>query len=136
MEINFDELSYQELKDLEKKIREAKENKQHKFKFELNVSERLKDIFDEDVAELGVAEQNRNEFFWRMDRSVFSVCDLATGNFRANKKQRNNDALAVWLNTASLNCKVDADIYAQMVDEVIALMKKYHDMWSYKEDIY
>lgn len=128
---NLKEMSYQELKELEKAIREAKNNKAHKFKGEMGISQRLKDIFDEDVKELGVEESERNDFYYRMERNLFSVCDISTGNFRANKKQK-ADVLAVWLNTASLDCEIDTCCYTDMMNELFELIEKYHNMWSNK----
>jgi hypothetical protein len=116
-------LSYSELNDLEKAIKEEKSRRETiKYKSELNISERLYNLLHDDLSdELSDEEIHRYTGSW--EASITKICDVITGNYIVKEAKTNKK---IYCNTSNVAVNVDPENYTALVNDIFEVFYKHH----------
>ena len=129
--MDISKLSDKELLELQKSLRmEIKKREVYsKYKSEYLVTQKLTELFNEDVFSKGITDGWQDKapaYFWtdKFERAIFSLCDLTFGNYIA-RKTKDNQYTAMYMGTAILPPEIDDKKYGEMIDDIFEVMKKY-----------
>ena len=140
--MDLSNLSYEELTELEKKIKEEKKVKQNDgkvlYKYDL-LDDRTYDVMKPrfPVEKYGAMSSKSshisNEAFAlpsRIEKSLFALCDLALGNYResANEKTGQWNSKRIILNGSLIQNNVEE--YSKMFDELRDVFIKYAEWYN------
>ena len=143
---NIELMSYQELLDLEKKLKDRKKYVRENIITKDDISGLLYelDYFNplvKDLRDQGYVDQYTDSeivpdkaysFVKKMDHAIFQLCDIVSGNYKPQKAKDHTNDLAPRVSGSLIESK-DNKLYKEMALELGNVVKKYTDIFLEKE---
>lgn len=144
---NIELMSYQELVDLERKVKERKEYVKENIITKDDISGMLYELgyFDQlvdDLREQGYADQYTDSkivsdkaysFVKKTDHAIFQLCDVVSGNYKPQKAKDHTNDISPRVSGSLIESK-DNELYKEMALELGNVVKKYTDIFLEKEE--
>lgn len=145
---NLDLMSYQELVDLERKIKERKKYVKENIITKNDISDMIHKLnyFDPLVEDLRKKGYNKDingnlsdldkafYFVLKTDHAIFQLCDVVSGNYKPQKAKDHTNDISPRVSGSLIESK-DNELYKEMALELGKVVKKYTDIFLKREEI-
>lgn len=143
---NIELMSYQELVDLERKVKERKKYVKDNIITKDDISGMLYELgyFDQlvdDLRKQGYIDKYTDSlgvdkayyFVRKTDHAIFQLCDVVSGNYKPQKAKDHTNDISPRVSGSLIESK-DNELYKEMAFELGKIVKKYTDIFLEKED--
>ena len=133
---NIELMSYQELVDLERKVKERKKYVKENIITKDDISGMLYELgyFDQlvdDLRKQGYVDK-AFDFVRKTNHAIFQLCDVTSGNYKPQKAKDHTNDISPKVSGSLIESK-DNELYKEMALELGNVVKKYTDIFLKKE---